>query len=173
MISRLRFSIAAAALVLIGCNGPMPARVLVRPDSTIFMATVRALRDSSGPSVQFASEPLIDGESPWMDRTLRARTMGWRERWLRSAGIEPMNQTFEPCYGIFVLGTDHKQGCPQSQITIAKLSTVEKHGLFRVVRVSLRTVAPAGSSEEEGSYVFAVRRREWTLIARERGAVIE
>lgn len=143
----------------------------VAEDSALFVATVRTLRDSVGSSLRVVPEPLSEGAlgriSPEQEREIRNS----RERWLRSAGFLSESK-YEPCTGIFILGQG-KEGCPTTQISIAQVSPFSGSGERRVLGVSVRSLAPAGSSEERFHYVFARPGVVWTLVAIEKGAVIE
>ena len=142
----------------------------VAQDSALFVATVRVLRDSVGPSILLLPEPLSDGFLFGIARR-QVVIREWRERWLRSAGYLSPSR-YEPCTGIFVIGHS-KQGCPTTLLSVAQVSPVRGWGGHRVLDVSVRSLGPAGSSEERFRYVFARRGKEWTLTTLERGVVIE
>ena len=165
--------VAACALAIAGCMPIALPTLDAREDSAVFVAAVRSVRDSLGPYVQFSPEPLGEPATDWLYARARARLARSREAWLWSAGFVPVFAEYEPCSGIFVLNGHGKQGCPQTSITIAKVSTVEHRGRLRAVEVSARSLSSIGSSEAWSYYVFAARGRGWTLVAREWEMIVE
>ena len=169
--------VAVSCVILASCNAAVPSRSTSRAaadDAALFMATVRVLRDSSGPSILVAPEPLDNADVGFLHPTRRLLIRRRREEWLRSEGLDPNPPSYEPCVGIFVLNEDRrKQGCPTSHTEIARVSPVARFGTLRVLEVSVRSLGPAGSSDERSRYVFRRRGGEWTLMARERGVIIE
>lgn len=143
----------------------------VAEDSALFELTVRTLRDSVGSAIRVVPEPLSHGAPVRISREQGMEIRNSRERWLRSGGFLSESK-YEPCTGIFVIGQG-KEGCPTTQISIAQISPVSGSGERRVLGVSVRSLAPAGSSEERFHYVFARHGVLWTLVAIEKGAVIE
>ena len=143
----------------------------VTEDSALFVATVRVLRDSVAPAIRVVPEPLLDEELIPISHAKEIAIRNWRERWLRSIGFLS-HSNYEPCTGIFVFGRG-KEGCPTTSLTVAQVSPVSGWGKRRELKISVRSLAPAGSSEERDRYVFARRGDEWTLVALERGAIIE
>lgn len=167
------FAAAISAVVFSNCRtiARSSASREVADDSALFELTVRTLRDSVGSVIRVVPEPLSEGTLGRISSEHLREIRNSRERWLRSAGFLS-ESTYEPCTGIFVIGQG-KEGCPTTQISIARISPVSGSGERRVLGVSVRSLAPAGSSEEKFHYVFARHGGVWMLVAIERGAVIE
>lgn len=141
----------------------------VAEDSALFVTTVRELRDSEGPATRVVPEPLLDGKLIPIGREKEKAIRDWRERWLRSTGFLGQS-TYESCTGISAIGRG-KEGCPKTSLTVAQVSPVSGWGERRSVDVSVRLLAPTGSSEARSRYVFARHGREWTLVGIERGVI--
>jgi hypothetical protein len=143
----------------------------VAEDSALFVATVRVLRDSVAPAIRVVPAPLLDEELIPISHAKDIAIRNFRERWLRSIGFLSQSN-YKPWPGIFVFGRG-KQGCPTTSLSVAQVSPVSGWGERRMLNVSVRSLGPAGSSEERDRYVFARRGDEWTLVALERGVIIE
>ena len=162
---------AMSASVLSSCKAIARASAsrAVAEDSALFVATVRVLRDSEGPATRVVPEPLLDGKLIPIGREKEKAIRDWRERWLRSAGL--LGQAaYESCTGISAIGRG-KEGCPNTSLTVAQVSPVSGWGERRSVDVSVRLLAPTGSSEARSRYVFARRGPEWALVGIERGVI--
>ena len=173
LLKPLSFLLAAmAAVVFSSCQ---PARGwfasrAVAEDSTVFIATVRVIRDSVGASTLVVPEPLSEGHLI-ISSNQQLAVRSWRERWLRSTGFLSPSK-YEPCSGIFVFGRG-KSGCPTTSLNVARVSRVSGWGARRELEVSVRMLGPAGSSDERFNYVFSRRGLDWALVAVERGVIIE
>ena len=143
---------------------------VVAEDSALFVATVRVLRDSVKSPILVLPEPLPDG-SARVGSKQETAIRDWRERWLRSAGLLSASN-YEPCTGIFVIGRG-KAGCPATQLELVRISRVSDSREGRALTVTVRSVAPSGSSEMGFRYVFSRRGDVWTLMAVESGPIIE